>query len=46
LSSGSGVIVVFLFTGSPDRVSALSRPGTRPDIRCSYVKGCSLIAGF
>src|ERR1035437_4807145 len=28
LSSGSGVIVIFLFTGSPDRVSTLSRPGT------------------
>ena len=33
LSSGSGVIVIFLFTGSPDRVSALSRPATRADIR-------------
>ena len=33
LSVGSGVIVVFLFTGSPDRVSPLSRPGTRPAIR-------------
>jgi hypothetical protein len=33
LSSGSGVIVIFLFTGSPDRVSPLSRPGTRPGIR-------------
>jgi hypothetical protein len=33
LSSGSGVTAVFLFTGSPDRVSPLSRPGTRPDVR-------------
>jgi len=33
LSSGSGVLVIFLFTGSPDRVSTLSRPGTRPGIR-------------
>ena len=33
LSFGSGVIVIFLFTGSPDRVSTLSRPGTRPGIR-------------
>jgi hypothetical protein len=33
LSSGSGVLVIFLSTGSPDRVSALSRPGTRPGIR-------------
>ena len=33
LSSGSGASVIFLSTGSPDRVSALSRPGTRPDIR-------------
>jgi hypothetical protein len=33
LSSGSGASVIFLFTGSPDRVSALSRPGTRPGIR-------------
>ena len=33
LSSGSGDHVVFLFTGSPDRVSPLSRPGTWPGIR-------------
>jgi hypothetical protein len=33
LSSGSGVINIFLFTGSPDRVSALSSPSTRPGIR-------------
>ena len=33
LSSGSGASVIFLLTGSPDRVSALSRPGTRPGIR-------------
>ena len=33
LSSGSGALVIFPSTGSPDRVSALSRPGTRPDIR-------------
>ena len=33
LSFGSGVIVVFLFTGSPDRVSALSGPATRAGIR-------------
>jgi hypothetical protein len=33
LSSGSGIIAVFLFTDSPDHVSALSRPGTRPGIR-------------
>ncbi len=32
-SVGSGVVVIFLFTGSPDRVSALSSPGTRPGIR-------------
>ena len=30
LSFGSGAIVIFLFTGSPDRVSALSGPGTSP----------------
>ena len=28
LSSGSGASVIFLLTGSPDRVSTLSRPGT------------------
>jgi hypothetical protein len=33
LSSGSGASVIFFSTGSPDRVSALSRPGTRPGIR-------------
>ena len=33
LSFGSGASVIFLLTGSPDRVSTLSRPGTRPDIR-------------
>ncbi len=33
LSFGSGVSVIFLFTGSPDRVSTLSSPGTRPGIR-------------
>jgi hypothetical protein len=33
LSSGSDVIDLLLFTGSPDRVSPLSRPGTRPGIR-------------
>jgi hypothetical protein len=33
LSSGSGASIIFLLTGSPDRVSALSRPGTRPGIR-------------
>jgi hypothetical protein len=33
LSLGLGVLVIFLFTGSPDRVSALSGPGTRPGIR-------------
>jgi hypothetical protein len=33
LSSGSGASVIFLLTGSPDRVSAPLRPGTRPGIR-------------
>ncbi len=33
LSVGFGDHVVFLFTGSPDRVSTLSGPGTRPGIR-------------
>ena len=33
LSSGSGASIIFLSTGSPDRVSALPRPGTRPGIR-------------
>ncbi len=33
LSFGSGISVIFLFTGSPDRVSTLSSPGTRPGIR-------------
>ena len=33
LSFGSGVIVVFLFTGSPDRVSALSGRATKARIR-------------
>jgi hypothetical protein len=33
LSSGSGASVIFLLTGSPDRVGTLSRPGTRPGIR-------------
>ena len=33
LSFGSGASVIFLFTGSPDRVSTLSRPGARPGIR-------------
>jgi hypothetical protein len=28
LSVGTGVIVIFLFTGSPDRVSTLSGSGT------------------
>ena len=46
LSSGSGISVIFLFTGSPDRVSALSSPGTRPGIRCSYVKAGALFARF
>ena len=32
LSFGSGISVIFLFTGSPDRVSTLSGPGTRPGI--------------
>jgi hypothetical protein len=30
LSAGSRVTDFFLFTGSPDRVSAVSRPGTSP----------------
>src|SRR5436190_17223160 len=46
LSIGSGVIVIFIFGGSPDHVSPLSRSGTSPDIRCSYVKGGALFAGF
>jgi hypothetical protein len=33
LPSGSGITFIFLFTGSPDRVSPLSRPSTRPGIR-------------
>src|SRR5581483_8855792 len=33
LSFGSGISVIFFSTGSPDRVSALSSPGTRPGIR-------------
>jgi hypothetical protein len=33
LSYGSGIKVIFLSTGSPDRVSTLSGPGTRPGIR-------------
>src|SRR6516162_3009668 len=33
LSFGSGASVIFLLTGSPDRVSTLSSPGTRPGIR-------------
>src|SRR5581483_10792649 len=33
LSFGSGISVIFFSTGSPDRVSTLSSPGTRPDIR-------------
>ena len=33
LSVGSGVVVSLPFAGSPDRVSALSRPGTWPGIR-------------
>src|SRR5436305_5688200 len=33
LSFGSRALVIFPFTGSPDRVSPLSRPGTRPGIR-------------
>ena len=33
LSSGSGALVIFLLTGSPDRVSPLSRPGTQSRIR-------------
>ena len=33
LSSGSEITFIFLFTDSPDRVSPLSRPGTRPGIR-------------
>ena len=33
LSFGSGASVIFFLTGSPDRVSTLSSPGTRPDIR-------------
>ena len=33
LSFGSGVSVIFFSTGSPDRVSTLSGPGTRPGIR-------------
>ena len=38
LSSGSGASVIFLLTGSPDRVSALSRPGTRPRYPAGYPK--------
>ena len=33
LSFGSGASVIFFLTCSPDRVSTLSSPGTRPDIR-------------
>jgi hypothetical protein len=33
LSVGSGVVVIFLFAGSPDRVSALSGQTTRVGIR-------------
>ena len=33
LSFGSGASVIFFSTGSPDRVSTLSGPGTRPGIR-------------
>ena len=36
---GSGASVIFLFTGPPDRVSALSGPDTQARIRRSYVKG-------
>jgi hypothetical protein len=43
LSFGSGASVIFLFTGSPDRVSTLSGPGTtsriRPVIRDDRLKG-------
>ena len=33
LSSGSGVIIVFLFTDPPDHVSAVSGPGIKPAVR-------------
>ena len=33
LSFGSGISVILFSTGSPDRVSTLSSPGTRPGIR-------------
>ena len=50
LSFGSGIIVVFLFTGSPDRVSPLSRPGTRPGIRPvirdDQLEGLAIRRGF
>jgi hypothetical protein len=36
LSSGSGGLAIFLSTGSPDRVSALLRPGTRPGYPAGY----------
>jgi len=36
LSVGSGVIVIFLITGSPDRVSALSSRATRGPYPASY----------
>jgi hypothetical protein len=36
LSSGSGASVIFLLTGSPDRVSTLSRPGMRPEYPAGY----------
>ena len=50
LSSGSGVLVIFLLTGSPDRVSTLSGPGTvsriRPVIRDGRPEGQPSCPGF
>ena len=36
LSFGSGVSIIFLFTGSPDRVSTLSGPGTQVPYPAGY----------
>ena len=50
LSVGSGVVVIFLFAGSPDRVSALSGQTTRvrirPVMRDGKLEGPTIIARF
>lgn len=50
LTVGSGLVVIVVFRGSPDHVSALSRPGTgpgiRPVIRDDFLEGSIIVSRF